>query len=480
MIFILSSLLDPDFLYLTIKIGDKRTSLAKPDHIGMKHMMIVEALDPREWRGQVYHSAHMQRAFGLIKVPRSWKQNLKQATSSIGTIGAERERAGYIDIAELETLTGLTTLESDWKGSSVVPIVDGTMLSPSIIKDSSLKTFDKVIDWNAVSSGNHSVGSGQTYTTWVSAFADTANLTGNLTFTQKGDTTDTTRATITEDLNGFTFKMTTDTAHNGNPTASVNISNFNAANIMLMFEAEGPGVVEVAGLHCKRITSSAANAVMACFQVTTGFTWKVHDILGDQNSLGARFFRIIDVDVLAHVWNMKIWDATATLQAFLIDANAGNASSLYENITILNSGNNSFNLNNNAGTFRNCYAESVSNTAWGLNGGATGENNSSDDDSSKNSNWSSGSNNVPSTATSEFLSVSDADSDFANVKEGALSTAGSATAITENIVGMRGNTGGRTGSTPSIGADEFGEVEVDAVRCVPRSKMSMKSSLSLS
>lgn len=449
--------LDPNFLYLTIKIGDKRTALVKPDHIGMKHGMIVEVIDPREWRQRVYHSDHMQRVFGLMKVERSWKQSLIQTTSSIDTPGAERERAGYIDLPELETLTGIINLESDWKSSSVVTIVDGTMLSPSIIKDSSLKTFDKVIDWNAVSAGSYTVGTGQDYTTWVDAFADIANLTANLTFTQAADSTDTALATITEDLGGFTFKMTSNQAHLGDPTASVHIASFNQNAIMFRFEAEGPGVMDVGTLYCRRITTAAANSVFAIFQVTTEFTLKFHDILADQNSLGGRFLRILDADVICHVWNLKIWDADNG-NPFIIDASGGNSSNLYENITILNSDLAAFQFNSNPGTMRNCYGEDPTEAgqdAFVLHSGMTGRNNASSDDTADDANWSVGSGNLTSIATTEFESTSDSSSDFANVIDGALSTAGSATEITENIVGMRGNEGGRTGSTPSIGGDEF-------------------------
>lgn len=446
--------LDPNFIEITVKVGNKNIAPSKAKHLGMKDGMIVDYNDPLEWKDKVVHSDNMERVYAIIKVPRSWKASIIDALKPIETVGSERERTGYIDLAALETLTGISSLESNLRGPGIVPVIDGSLFSTNLIKSSSAKVWGDIKDLNLVTAGNFSVKSGGDYTNWVSAVADLGNLTSDLTFTHGGTTTDTAIGIITESLNGNRLRMTSDSPHKGDPNTG-HIANINHAGVGFGFEQEGPGTAELDRVYFKRITTSSLASIIKLLSTGTEYTLLAHDLLFDLNAGIGRFaFHTADPTPLCHFYNWLIWDADR--QSMIFDLNDGNASSIYENLTILNSGREAVQHNSNGGTFRNIYAQSNGGySAFGNNGGATGRNCASDDTSADNANWNTGSGNIVSIATSQFESASDASSEFAKVIEGTLSTAGITTAIAGNIKGIRNNSGGRVGATPSIGADEF-------------------------
>jgi len=447
--------LDPNFLYIRPKAGNKITAPNKAKNVGMKSEMLVDYLEPSEWDTELWLSDYERKVYPFIKVQKSWKPIIIQALNPIEVAGKERERSGYINFKELETLTGIPGLESDILGGSSVPIIDGTRLSPSIIKDSSKRIWEIIKDVNAVSSGTFTIGSGggDDYSTISGATADIANLTALLEFLLNSNIIDTGTAAITEALGGFTLRFGSNSPHNGDPTSG-HVASFDGITHAFPHGEEGPGISEVRDIQFKRINTTNLNTLLSLTVIATSFTALFHDLLFDLNAGVGRYgFRSLDPTPVCNFYNMLFWDAD--WYSFLLDANDGNASSIYENITSLNPGRRSFSITSNPGTFRNTYGEAGSQGSFHSATVATGRNNSSDDTGSDNANWSTGTGNVPSTPTSEFESVSDASSDFAKVKSGALSTAGAAVAIAGNIAGIRGNAGGRGGATPSIGSDEF-------------------------
>jgi len=449
----MSTQLDPNFIYATLKVGNKEISPTKPKHIGMKDGMFIDFVDPTEWSQPVFHSDNMKRVNAIIKYPRSYKSRLINALRYIKTAGKEREREAYISLSELETATGILNLESDLRGPGIVPLIDGKNLSTTLFKESSKKEWRKISDLNSVSSGNFGVGSGDDYTTWSAAAADIANLTGNLTFSQSSNTTDTGSASVEENLNSNILKFTNDTKPLGNPTTGFIASWSSNSLDSILPTTEGPGTFEIDGLYFKQITNANANTFIIPHTATVTFTCLIHDCLFDGNGLKNRAIRTLDSDILIHVYNALIWDQTEV--AVRLESGSLNASSLFENMTVLNPTAASFFIPSGAATFRNIYAESGSSAAFLSHGSATGRNCASNDSSAGDGNWGTGSDNLTSEETSNFESVDDTSSDFAKVGAGNLAAGGSAVAISGHTVGIRGNAGGRAGSTPSIGADEL-------------------------
>jgi len=451
--------LDSNFIYLALKVGNQAVGSGKLEQSGFKDGMILDIIDPTQWVEDVILSTNMQIINGWIKLPRSWKQTLLNAAMPETTSGKERASVGYIALDELEAATGIVGLESDLRGTGAVSIIDGSALSTSLIKNSQSKEWQDIEDKNAITSGSFTVGSGgQDYATWKLALGDISNMDGDLTITQETAVAEATGANVFSfDLNNNTFKMTSDTSHNGDPTAGHLIThNWSGAQNWINFEnsATGGGVIEIEKLTMIHgsVAQSASSRTFQIFSIAS-CTIRIHDVLANGNSgNSANFIVVADVDPTVELWNIEVWDYGT--RAFWLGLIAINSSSITENCTAKNcvigldaEGEDS--IIRNVACIENSTADFTDVAS------ATIDYCASDDASAP------GGNSVTDiTPSDEFESLTDTDTNYLKVSEGNLSTAGQTTTISANTVGIRGNAGGRAGSSPSIGADEFAVVGV--------------------
>lgn len=445
-----------DYIYVFWKVGDKQTAKGN-EHLGLKDGMPICYIDPNKWNPEI--SDHMRKVFLCTKEPIERKDffiNALKPNQDEDDINEDtyRARKCLINFTELELKTGRLGLVNDLRSSRQVEIIDCTVLDKPITKTSDILN-PTVNDFNSVSEGNYTFGSGGNYLTPELAFADISDLTNNLLFAQTSNIISTAVAAMTENLNGYTFTVTSNTPHYGDNTAGWLLSiNHNSFGFTL--NAGNDGTIEIKNLRTKRTTAASTGGISVIyFGSTSGFTANIHDNLIDGNTLEGAGIRTTDSDVLLNIYNNEIWDYSTANGGILIDPTDGNASSKYENNTILNC-NYGINAGNNSGTFKNNISVNSDSADFTNTGSATGNNNVSTDVSAADGNWSSGSNNQASiTVADEFVSTTDTDSTFLKLKsDGVCFDNGTTPGIVANTTGIRGNNRPWLPSY-SIGADEF-------------------------
>jgi len=303
--------------------------------------------------------------------------------------------------------------------------------------------------------GNFTVGSGagDDFATWALAYAAILNLTGDLTYTQTTATNEVAQASTGNILNGHSFTCNSQTPHNGDPTGGlITTHSFNTHGFNMSME--GPGTVNMYDLYLRgNAPAPVITSALNCSAVGTGFTFNFHDILLDGNGGAYRtgLFYLNDNTPNYYFWNIFGWDAD--LRGVYMDS--ANASSIFENITIYDSGI-GFEITNEPVTIRNCAG--VGNTTDFSNiGAATGRNNASDDATAANGNWAVGTNNnINIVAATEFESLLDNTANFLKVTNaGVCGVGGQAVGIAANTTGIRDNARPGADALISIGADEL-------------------------
>jgi len=312
----------------------------------------------------------------------------------------------------------------------------------------------------AVSSGSYTVGSSDDYATWALATADIANLTGDLTFTQRTAVTDTGGSSLTEDLGGFILKITSNASSKGDPTLGHLIS-VNHGSDQFNLPMAGSGTLEISNLKFKRLVSIGAvyEIKIRAWAASTTPVIKIHDILFDGNSKGGRAFYVNDN--LSSNWDFRAWNCKgygAHAYVFLTDV-GGTGTIKWDNMVAYGATNTGFYCGNVAIlTVTNCVAANITTSDFAFIVNAVGKNNASEDATAADANWGTGSGNVTSiVAADEFESLVNTEEDFLNIKEDApnIKDGGTTPAISDNTAGIEGNPRPQSGGDFSIGANEY-------------------------
>ena len=453
-------------LIAIFKVGDQETAPGK-EHLGMRDGMLVCYIDPNEWPEGANLSAHMQKVFACVEVPYEWKADLVEGCRPTyegddpkqidpKTYGVRRKK---VDFSALSTAVVDPSLEASLRNDTVVPLIDAKSAPKTILKewDAAAAVEPRTIDRNSVSTGSYTVGSSGHYATWAAFSADLANLTAALTGTQISNVTETALADPTEALGGYTLTITSDSPPAGDPTSGY-VTTINHTGGGFRFRVEGPGTVRVEGIYQRRAQNgtNALQAGIIVADIGTAFDLEIYNNMYDGAGYTGNGYRWADPTPVCYVLDNVLWDSGDS--GIALDGSDGNASSIYENNTILGCGGVGIDVNNNAGTFRNNAVYG----SLGLSGDiraaafADGCNNASSDATAGDGYWSTGSGNITSqTAADDFLSLDDTNSSFLKPDPaGALAGAGTLTILADNTTGIEGNPRPNADGTVTIGAGE--------------------------
>ncbi len=378
-----------DHVFLVYKVGDAKN--------GILDGMPVCYIDPDNYPNvsdyQSTFSDHMKMVFLTVKLPKSRLSKIKEQL-----IDGESKRRSKIKFKKLGLEIGNANLENQLRSNNKVEIIDGTGIEDSILFDQ--LDGKAAIDFNAISSGNFTIGTAADYATIVLFATDLANLTGNLTGTVITDVTETASSLINVNLTSFILKITSD--------FKIVTSNFNG--ILFDLTMEGPGELCIEKLNIVNgfdLTSNIGN--FSINNINTSSTIRINDnIMDGANEFGRYGIFIFDNTPTLYVYNNICYDYQVA-PVFVI---AGSSQNIYENNTLYNNSR-GFRFNNNAGKVQNnsCFDNSVSD--FENVGSATGNNNASSDTSADDGNWNSGSNNqISLVAAEEFVSLIDTEDDF--------------------------------------------------------------------
>ena len=452
-----------DRLFGVFKVGDKKTAPGK-EYRGLKDGMPVCIIDETDYKMPIDKilSTDMCRIFCIIEFPRRMKELLIDACQVVGERDYDnplvfdqalyRPRKGLISFDEIATRAGDVTLVEKLRSTSEMGApINGTEFPEEIIKAALEYSNPPTADVNAISAGTYEFGTGKTYTNLTAAIADMSNQTGDLTLNQTANSIDTAQATWTENLAGYNFTITSASQHNGNPTAGYTIKH-NINGIFLELDGEGPGNVKMYGLNMIYTGTGLGYMILQQY-TTTAFDWYLHDIIVDQTNSGASNYgrtcvglsgtglgEADDRSVHAYMWNLLLHGGSeADRPALDLKANAVTTASRFENITVW--GNTGYGVRGNTNTtlFRNIVSCNNGADDFLTVTNVTAYNCASNDSPT----WKTGSsNNVTGiNSANEFDSTSIISSLCMKVKSGgSCDDRGSAPDITENTVGIRGNT----------------------------------------
>jgi len=445
-----------DYLYLFFKVGDKITAPGK-EYLGLKDGMPICYIDPNEWpEGKPQNQD--QKAYACCLVPIQYKQqiiDMCRPNQEPGHIDPKmyRARKKLITLSALQTATKIPDLETKLREHGYkVPTINGMQVNwDSLFKDSTtLNPWS--MDNNQITAGTYRIGApGGNYATWALGFADIANLTGNLTFTQISDVTETVSSTITENISTYTLTCTSNLSPMGDPTSGwiidISAKNFHA----FMLQHSGSGDVCFSDLYIKRtaVEDNPNYGLIVSASTSTG-KLKIRDCLFDGNGKDGIALYISDLSITCEIYNCYIWDVANTDNGAFWSRNV-NAGNLYENITIYNCAVGIDNENKtmsykNIALFSNTtnFANNINSTSnnCGTNAAAVG---AATDNNAL----------VNRVAANEFQSVVDTNANFLRLRRtSTLISNGSAPAIAGNNHGIRGNPRPGFNGT-DIGADEY-------------------------
>lgn len=428
-----------DYIDIIVKVGDKKASK------GIKDGMPVSYIDPDDWGYQPVYSDHMHKVFNIIRVPSSWKtqmikalrvmlENRQNDGENLPDMQVKRERSAYIDLNELETLSGQAGLVSDLRGPGTVPLLDvrgKSSITTSLLKDSKNYKGYGLKDYNAVSSGSYNVGSGETYTLWSGAYADISDLSGSLTFTGTSSTTETSSSTITEDLNGNVFTSTTDSPPYGDPTDTSRMVSLNFNGHGFVITCDGGGQFLWYDMYVKTTGTYTANYhSITQGNPTNGYLFKLQRNMIDKNSRQGSGIVTGASNGAQQLQCNVIWDQGGSAQGGILTFTTVSAAlSQIENNTCYGCYR-GIDAVNSVATFDNNACLGNTTDFYDI-GSATGTYNASSDTTAANGNWNLGSNNLTSQSTSSCLnSTDDTDPGFCDLlNNGPLADAGTSPTI---------------------------------------------------
>lgn len=390
-----------DRALIVVKVGDK-TPAANKQHMSLKEGSIVTVIDESEWSQSIediVSSQQMHKVYAMGFVDPAIIPFLKSIDGSIGDINDTvdfRLKSKIITLDKLADKTpGLgiakSTLIENWRSIDPVwDIWDWTGIIDSDFTDAAtVNNTPEIYDSNAVSSGSYTVGSAQDYANLNAAFADIANLTGNLTFTQETNTTESGKSTLSESLNGYTLTVNNSTSHDGE-FATGNIVSHSGTDDFVEFGIEGSGTLDFKNLSIlKTGTSSSTNRIIFMQVIQTSFDMYIHDLMIDCDSKIGRGIHVNDNTPSSNFYNIICKDVTSA-NFYTTQASSG---CKMENITSLNSASAGFSISTQSPIIRNCV-DFGSVTGFTGNSSATGYNNASEDTTAQDSNWNTSSDNI--------------------------------------------------------------------------------------
>jgi hypothetical protein len=410
-----------DYIDVFFKVGDAPGLL--------KDGQPVFYIDPDEWGYEPVLSEWMQRVFLCVRVPKTWKTKLLNVLSCVyvnpdlcdpDIANIKYVRAAYISFDEFATAINDPDLVSRLRGDSIVNIIDlrDKDITTAIFKDMSTHPLTEQPDYNAVTSGSYTVGSGGDYASWVAAFTDIGNLTGDLTFTQISATAETARITSAAQLNGYTFLATSTPHHLGSTSSNLISLNQNEFGFNIAFTNAGTSILDNLNIISAVALSTRYHSVSTSPPVGGIVTQVFSNLLVNKNlKIGSCIYCGAGHYFSLH--NCNVWNqATSTPQngGITFMSNAVLTSTV-ENCVSAGCVIGFFlNYDGTAApvTLRNCIAVSngldYSGTAT-----LTGYNNASQDTSADNANWATGSGNVTGRSVSDFKSVLIADPNFLDI-----------------------------------------------------------------
>ncbi|MCP4608920.1 MAG: hypothetical protein GY845_09425 [Planctomycetes bacterium] len=253
---------------------------------------------------------------------------------------------------------------------------------------------DLIPDVGQITIGDYTVGpaGGDNYPTFGGAgggYAALGNLTGLLRLINTGPITEVALATITENLNGNTFVVTSNVNQLGNPNAG-HIVTINQNSIQFDQEQEGPGNVIIELLHTLRVPATNNNLqVVYNGAVVVANTVLVRYNMFDADGQGGGGIRIADADVIVQGHSNIMWDGGANGYGIRIDATDGNAANVFANNSI-NAHNVGLDIGNNVGMCRNNAVFNSLAFDVASAGAATGRYNYGGDASMGDGNWGAG------------------------------------------------------------------------------------------
>jgi len=454
-----------DFIYVLWKVGDQGTGTGK-EHFGIKDGMPVCYIDPDDPKYQNWTpSPHTKKVFAVTKVPSALLEDIKdglQPTTDKEEIDPKtyRPRKKKINFGALESFTGSIGLETSLRDASTVDVIDCTKEGFSALLTDTATLNPSQIDFNAVASGEFTVGSGGSddYATWAAASSDVdSTVTDTLTFKQSTAVTETATSTFAPDLNGQTLNITSRVRPRKSPASGLQITVNVDANIFVISNT-GLGTVNLCHLRMKRgaVSVTGAKYWILINGQDAATAINIHNNVQDGQNENSIVFIAVGggggENAIVSVWNNLLWGGYKGIYT-----TGAHTSNRYENNTIAEITGTGIDLYNTNVTTKNNFVESTGANYY-QHGNAAGYNNAGTDATCTNGNWGTGSGNVPSlTVADEFESIVDTSGvDYFRVLAGSnLDTAGTSPGISLNTSGAQGNTRPHTGSSYSIGADEL-------------------------
>lgn len=445
-----------DRIAVLFKVGDQIS------RAGVKDGMPVCYIDESEWGLplETIMSNFSTRVFASVQIDRRLLNFIKNSLLPTHQVNADggiimpndfRARKHSINFSNLQVLTRIPDLESKLRGADSVPLINGTGLSESLFRDTTLVDYTiPRVDRNLVSFGSFTVGAAKDYTTFASATADIANLTANLTFSQETDVIETATSMPTENYGGFTLKYTNSSSHAGSPISG-NLIEWNVNSEL--FNCQGSnGTIEIEKLRIKLIAALTGAKNCLLHSSAGSMNTIIHDCMVDHNGgRGRSYAANTSGGGIAKAFNIVAFDNITDDMFFIVTG-----SITLENCTAF-SGATGVNCNSSTGLVRN--VASFDNTIDFANiGSATGRNNCSSDTTATDGNWSVGTGNLISkTSTVSFASTDDTVVRFLDLKTGSpILNTGNTTLLTENTVGIRLRVRPNASTNVSIGASEAG------------------------
>lgn len=378
--------------------------------------MFAGYYDPKEWNHTAeqelkHYSSLMKTVFFIMVHDDRFKPVLQQLCASIGEEVEDinyRRTPGYIDYKAIKLLIGDQDLETKLASQNPYEIVnaDSINFNEQLILDSTKRDFyQEIKDFNVVTSGSYTVGTGKNYSDWGAARADTGNQTGNLTMTQETDCTITTDGIFIQTVGAYDFTMTTDTAHLGKPTSgritSINMVTGLGYNNL----GANTGSVYVSELNLKNIWTSASAG--NCFRNRSTADVYVENVIIDGGGYNKHGYWTQQVTANATSKNIIIFNVGSVYEGFRIAV-----ATTLDHCFAYSCASQGFDLASQASTLNNCAAFDCG-TDFLNHGSATGNNNASTDATAANGNWGTGADNFSSlTAANEVESLTSTDADF--------------------------------------------------------------------
>jgi len=231
----------------------------------------------------------------------------------------------------------------------------------------------------AITAGNYTLKtSGGDYSSWTAFWNDLGDLTGDITLTVDASafTEDTAPADVTENLNGYTLRVTVATFPSTIDGSTGPRFTFNASNEFLNMQMEGPGTVIIEGIVFLK-GSGTADETYYLTSINTSFTFILRRcVIKGGGGYGGVY--LSDSTLIYNIYNNIIFDRTGAFGAGIYAA--PEFTGFVSNNTIID--------NNGAGIYGEDYAGLWENNLvynsqlmdfGGVSTVATGNNNSSYD-----------------------------------------------------------------------------------------------------